>query len=355
MEGSSISIIKKAKINADTDNLYVEEYTVAEVPLDGDTIQNEVEEYQQIEQIDGEEDEISMQYEIEDHQYISQAESFQKLGHVGHGCWPHINQLELSLLDPPKTYKASWSREMTQILIEEYRNMVDDFRNPHKKQKDLWYELANNMSQKGYDVSWDMCDRKWRNLKHTFKTIHANPHRSTKSKRRWEFYNDLEELFKPQGNGEGLRKSRTISPLQNIFDDQDSIPSETSTPGLTTRPLKIPRLNASVTPQVSYAQVLDVSNLQNQIVSCPQIVICDENGVPLSKKSSVTATSVPASKVVTQESEQTPPSWFVEFMKQYKLEEERRLAVLKEMHAEVLQLERRKCVALENILKKLLQ
>ncbi|KDR22885.1 hypothetical protein L798_14738 [Zootermopsis nevadensis] len=36
-----------------------------------------------------------------------------------------------------ETYKMSWTHGMTEILIEEYQNMVADFRNPHKKQKAL--------------------------------------------------------------------------------------------------------------------------------------------------------------------------------------------------------------------------
>jgi hypothetical protein len=243
---------------------------------------------------------------------------------------------------------------MTQILIEEYRNMVADFRNPHKKQKDLWHELASNMCRRGCDVTWDMCDRKWRNLKHTFKTIYYNQHRSAKSKRRWEFYSDLEELFIPQGSNEGLRKSRTISPPP--IDDQESISAETSPAGQTTHHSKLPQLSTTVAPQVSYAEVLDVSNLHSQIVTYPQIVLCDESGIPINKKPSTEPLSVSGSKSLLNSSEgssEAPPSWFLEFMKEYRIEEERRLTVLKEMHAEVIQVERRKCVALENLIKKL--
>lgn len=253
-----------------------------------------------------------------------------------------------------ETYKASWTRGMTQILVEEYRNLVTDFRNPHKKQKDLWYELASNMCQRGCDVTWDMCDRKWRNLKHTFKTIYYNQHRSAKSKRRWEFYSDLEELFTPQGSDEGLRKSRTLSPPS--LDDQESISAGTSPVGLTTSSSMLPRLSAVVAPQVSYAQVLDVSSLNNHIVSYPQIVLCDESGIPINKKPNAEPLSACGNKSLLNDSEGStgpPPYWFMEFMKQYRIDEERRLTVLKEMHAEVIQVERRKCVALESLVKKL--
>ena len=232
--------------------------------------------------------------------------------------------------------------------------MIDDFRNPYKKQKDLWYELANNMCRRGCEVTWDMCDRKWRNLKHTFKTIYYNHHRSSKSKRRWEFYNDLEELFLLQGNDGGLRKSRTVSPPPPNVKNQDSVPSGTSSLELSASPSKVPKLNTAVVPQVTYAQMVDVSDLQGQFVSNPQIVLCDES---VNKKQTVSGNFIPVDKIETDESEMTeesPPYWFIEFMKQYRLDDERRLTILKEMHAEVIQLEKRKCIALENILKRLL-
>ncbi|XP_069698656.1 uncharacterized protein [Periplaneta americana] len=332
MEGSSISLIKKANRTPDPSELYVEEYAVAEVSLDDDVTQHEeVEEYHASEkedEADSSEETANMQYEIDDHHYISQKIKQTKQSNTKYIiCSPE---------EPLDAYKTSWTRCMTQILIEEYKNMIEDFRNPHKKQKDLWYEVANNMCNRGCDVTWDMCDRKWRNLKHTFKTIYYNQQRPAKSKRRWEFYNALEELFTPLTSDEAVRKSRTISPPP--LDDQGSpIPS------------KIPRITPVTTPQV-----LDISGLQNQIITYPQIVLCDQNGIPINKKPCTPSTS----KSVLSDSEASsdpPPSWFLEFMKQYRMDEERRLAVLKEMHAEVIQVEKRKCVALETLIKKLAQ
>jgi hypothetical protein len=78
-----------AKRTSDPSGLYVEEFTVAEVSLDGDTTQHdEAEEFQgtdkedEVEQEDVEEESINMQYEIEDHQYISQIDGYQNLKEV---------------------------------------------------------------------------------------------------------------------------------------------------------------------------------------------------------------------------------------------------------------------------------
>ncbi|PSN31623.1 hypothetical protein C0J52_18044, partial [Blattella germanica] len=333
------------------EDLYVEEYTVAEVSLDGDTenvrVQHEVEEYQDTDRDDDIEDvnTNTIEYGIQDHRYISQPRGFQKLNENKQN---NITKYVIcSPDDHIDSFKASWTRDMTQILIEEYRNMVDAFRNPHRKQKELWYELSKNMVKRGCDVTWDMCDRKWRNLKHTFKTIYYNQQRPDRSKRRWEFYNALEELYLIKGTtDEAVRKSRAISPPP-VLEDQDSMSAGT---GLNPRPAKVPRL----APQVSYAQVLDVGTLQNPIVSYPQIVLCDEDGVPINKKQNIASTS----GMMTDESDDNPldnaPSWFIQFMKQYKVDEERRLSVLREMHAETIQVEKRKCAALETLLNKLM-
>lgn len=76
-------------INSNARDLYVEEFTVAEDSLDADTTQHdEGEEFQEtdkedeVEQEDGEQESVNMQYEIEDHQYISQTDGYHRLKEV---------------------------------------------------------------------------------------------------------------------------------------------------------------------------------------------------------------------------------------------------------------------------------
>jgi hypothetical protein len=68
-------------------NLYVEDFTVAEISHDGDTTQCKAKEFQGTdkEQEGDEEKSINMQYDIENHQYISQTDGYEKLKEVKQG------------------------------------------------------------------------------------------------------------------------------------------------------------------------------------------------------------------------------------------------------------------------------
>nr|CAD7403665.1 unnamed protein product [Timema poppensis] len=63
-----------------------------------------------------------------------------------------------------------WTERNTKSLIQEYMKLLKLFRDPRCKQKDLWSKVSRNMRQNGVDVTANMCDRKWRNLKQAFKS-----------------------------------------------------------------------------------------------------------------------------------------------------------------------------------------
>lgn len=112
--------------------------------------------------------------------------------------------------------KHIWSRDQTAALISTYRDNIQEFRNPFKRQKILWENVAYKMKICGFkNITGNNCDRKWRNLKATFKKIYYDTGRTEESKCQWEFYNDLLVLFTKDFRKEmGVeRKSRTIEPV----------------------------------------------------------------------------------------------------------------------------------------------
>lgn len=115
--------------------------------------------------------------------------------------------------------KIIWSREKTDLLISIYRDHIEEFRNPFKRQKYVWENVAYKMKINGYEnVTGTICDRKWRNLKSTFKKIYYDIERTQESKCQWDFYNDLVVLFTKDYRKEmGVeRKSRTVQPVLEI-------------------------------------------------------------------------------------------------------------------------------------------
>ncbi|GLH05828.1 Uncharacterized protein GBIM_11390 [Gryllus bimaculatus] len=222
-----------------------------------------------------------------------------------------------------ETVKYSWTHSMTYILIEEYRKLMSDFQDPHKKQKDSWVKLAENMCRRGCDVTWVMCDQKWRNLKHTFKSIYYNKHRSEKSKRRWDFYQVLEDVFKPQLEAEDLKKTTVVSPR---FPTDDIASKSESVSG------KDHKVSVDA---VSYQLPVDYhsSNTYDVYEAEPQ----NEGSQPEDRNNV---------------KDSLPPIWFQEFLKEYRETEDQRLALVREMHNDLLQIERRKVAALEGLLMK---
>jgi len=64
--------------------------------------------------------------------------------------------------------KYSWTTKGTKLLLELYRERKDKFRDPKIKKRNLWTEIASEMSKGGYRyLSEDALDRKLRNLKKT--------------------------------------------------------------------------------------------------------------------------------------------------------------------------------------------
>lgn len=115
-----------------------------------------------------------------------------------------------------ETEKHIWRRDQTAALISTYRDNIEEFRNPFKRQKILWENVAYKMKICGFkNITGNSCDRKWRNLKATFKKIYHDTERTEESKCQWEFYNDLLVLFTKDYRKEmGVeRKSRTIQPV----------------------------------------------------------------------------------------------------------------------------------------------
>jgi len=65
--------------------------------------------------------------------------------------------------------KKCWKREDTLALIEQYRNRKDDFRDPKKKNKRVWEQIAEAMrSDGGSSFGAKECETEFKNLKRSY-------------------------------------------------------------------------------------------------------------------------------------------------------------------------------------------
>lgn len=212
--------------------------------------------------------------------------------------------------------KFVWSRPMVLTLIEEYKKVEHEFKDSNIKKKHIWRKIAQQLSQRGYpNVSEDMCDKKWRNLKKTFKEIYVGQ-RGSPLRTRWGFYNAVEEIFSKDPN---IVSAASVS--------------VSTKPLLTTK--KIPCSDG----QEMQVEVMEVvGNLGEEYLENGEAVMAENSEDHIY---GTFDTSV-----------QQPPAWFTEFLQQYHNDEERRIEMLNKMHADIIALEEKKCALLAKLIEK---
>lgn len=109
----------------------------------------------------------------------------------------------------------AWTDENTTLLLEEYHKRKDLFRDPSKKKKDLWWEIRLVFVDQGFDISTDTLDKKFRNMKHTYKRVKENYEMRPIAGRgllKWKYYNIMKSIF------EGINlSSRAEEPPSKII------------------------------------------------------------------------------------------------------------------------------------------
>ncbi|KAG8228422.1 hypothetical protein J437_LFUL003895 [Ladona fulva] len=310
--------------------------------------------------------------------------------------------------------RTLWTRNNVKLLISEYKAMKQDFQDPGRKQKDLWATLAHRLSERiakdstnswmASQVTWDACDRKWRNLKHTFKSIHTNQWRSYRSRSRWEFYHPLLEIFgdsirgqlpkkregakyvvvHPQDDNKSASLPAAKKSVGNMHHLSSFLSSEEGGSGEETmfvEELKVdectggsyvvvkPSKESSMEPRPKHLKVpREPDNMHGQ-VKVEQIEYVDILNVNRGhsdhsmddncKLRDDSHEEIDGSNTCGLDCKETlgnskcPPAWFMNFLREYHKEEQDRREALQKAHEDILRVEERKVKALESILNKL--
>lgn len=89
-----------------------------------------------------------------------------------------------------------WSRAETLLLIDIYKTHEEQFNNPKITGKRCWNLVAEKMKEKGYNIAADKCDIKFQSLKRTYKSISDHNKKSGQNRKKWEFYEIMDEIFR---------------------------------------------------------------------------------------------------------------------------------------------------------------
>lgn len=89
-----------------------------------------------------------------------------------------------------------WNAKSTKLLVELYFERRYRFRDPKTRKRALWTEIVDDMERAGYKgINEDICDRKWRNMKKTYRTCRETLKKNGRKRVGWEYFDTFDEMF----------------------------------------------------------------------------------------------------------------------------------------------------------------
>jgi len=120
------------------------------------------------------------------------------------------------------THHVEWSHKMTMMLLELYREHLKEFEDPDILKKSTWLTVAEEMQRHGYtQVSGPLCEKKFRNMRCTYRTIMEKQDNNPLKKTKWPYVEMIRELTT-------VVSPSTIFPAPPDASEIDAIKLETS-------------------------------------------------------------------------------------------------------------------------------
>ena len=64
-----------------------------------------------------------------------------------------------------------------------------------QEEKNIWQGIAATLAAKGWKLSWELCEKKLRNLKQSYKHIKDNNSKTGRGRKSWEYFDILDEIY----------------------------------------------------------------------------------------------------------------------------------------------------------------
>ena len=194
--------------------------------------------------------------------------------------------------------KIEWTHNMVLLLLDLYKSHRTQFRSA-KHFKSVWEKVAAAMASHGYKLSWQLCEKKFRNLKGTFKNIKDNNRQTGRGRKNWPYYDIFIEL---------MGDDPAISPTVTECGAKDSMDRTAST------------CSISLTFNDDEPQEPGTSDTHDGLINTN----AQEND----------ARGLKSSRKRKRQGVQQIPSWFNEFLNENKKTEEAKLSMLQLIHTE---------------------
>lgn len=107
---------------------------------------------------------------------------------------------------PSTSNSFIWNHETTIVLLEKYKARHEQFIDPNNKKKDIWEIIASEMRELGYDVNWEVIDRKFRNMKVTYRNVLENCTKKNMGLDRikWEYFYAFHDIFQNESTDDTM-------------------------------------------------------------------------------------------------------------------------------------------------------
>ncbi|SPP86106.1 Hypothetical predicted protein [Drosophila guanche] len=135
-----------------------------------------------------------------------------------------------------------WNANNTKLLVDLYEERYLRFQDPRVRKRSLWLEIVEDMEQAGYKgISADICDRKWRNMRKTYRTSKEAMLKSGRKSVAWPYYDFFEKMHQTEGrpqsssekNSDSDETTFNIAVADILAATSESIPSTTTADDLT--------------------------------------------------------------------------------------------------------------------------
>lgn len=123
---------------------------------------------------------------------------------------------------------TNWPHKAVLHLIDLYKRHLPKFNSKNIKKKGVWNLLSQDMKKKGYDVSGEACDKKFRALKHRYKIIMESINATGRRNRKWEYFDLMGKLLEEDP---GFKLNNSVSDdSHEEEEEEEEVPQDEEDP-----------------------------------------------------------------------------------------------------------------------------
>jgi len=88
-----------------------------------------------------------------------------------------------------------WQKESTLLLIEHYKSYQERVNSGFITKKAVWDQICLKMTTKGYQLSTDQIQGRWKSLCRAYKNVKDYNNKSGNDRKHYEYENELDQVF----------------------------------------------------------------------------------------------------------------------------------------------------------------